>query len=185
MDKFQEQFDKAINEYARQNQLRPSMIPVHTHNGTDSPQVAFPSIANSQNYAVLQTVTLTAAQIKALNGTAGVLIPALGNNKSNVGINYVAIVEGITARLYYSGTAFVSANPLRFSYGTATGQTVTADMPATFLTATANTFMHAPGLATAFTPYYNSPIVVSVPTANPGTGNSNITFVVKYRVVSI
>lgn len=186
MDKdFQAQFDKAITERERLNQYRVTPIPQHIHNGSDSDRIAFESLINSNNYMAFRTTTLTAAQIKALNTTSQVLVPAIGGNSSNVGVNYVTIVEGITARMYYGGTAYGTANPLRFSYSTATGQTVSADLPTTFLTATANTFAHSPGLATAFTPYYNAPIVVSVPTANPGTGNSNITFVVKYRIVQI
>lgn len=185
MNDFQEQFNRAIREHERKNQYDVSPIPVHNHNGTDSPQVSFPSIANSQNYIVLRTTTLTAAQIKALNTTPQVLIPAFGANTSNTGSNYVAIVEGVTARMYYGGTAYSNSNPLRILYTSSAGVQVTADIPATFLTATANTFVHSPSIATSFTPAFNKPVVITVPTANPGTGNSNVTFVVKYRIVEI
>lgn len=40
MDNFQAQFDEAIQNYAIKNQYGVSLIPYHTHNGTDSPVIA-------------------------------------------------------------------------------------------------------------------------------------------------
>lgn len=185
MNDFQKQFNRAISQYAQQNQYGVSLIPVHHHDGTDAPNIPITSIENSTLYVAVATITLTSAQIKALNTTPITLIPKIGNNSTNVGINYVYIIEGITARLYYGGTAYTGANNLEFRYTDAAGAKVTADLPNTFINSTANTFAHVAGITTAFTPVYNAPIVVTVPVANPATGNSNITFVIKYRVVSI
>ncbi len=167
------------------NQYGVSPIPVHTHNGTDSVQVDFNSLINSSLYAVVATYTLSTAQILTLHTTPVTLISAFGTNSSNVGINYVYIVEGITARLMYGGTAYTGANNLEFRYTDASGVKVTADLANTFINSSANTFAHVAGIVTAFTPVYNSPIVVSVPTADPGTGNSKIALIIKYRIVWI
>lgn len=185
MDRFQEQFDAAIRAYAQDNQYSVNPIPYHHHDGTDSPQVDFPNLTNASSYVALKTVTLSPVQVLALNTTPVVLIPPFGTNSSNTGINYVYIVEGITARLMYGGTAYTGANNLEFRYTDASGTKVTADMANTFINSSTNTFAHVAGIVTAFTPVYNSPIIVRTPTANPGTGNSKITFVIKYRVVSI
>lgn len=184
-NKFQEQFNQAIKDYSQTNQYGVTSIPAHTHNSVDSLPVAFTSLINSSSYVALQTITLSPAQIKALFTTPITLVPAYGTNSSNVGINYVYIVEGITARLYYGGTAYTGANNLEFRYTNAAGTKVTADMAAAFINSAANTFDHVAGIITEFTPAYNAPIVVCVPTANPATGNSKIVFVIKYRVVAI
>lgn len=189
MDNFQKQFNSAIKDYSQGNQFGVSAIPAHVHNGTDSQQIAFENLTNSSSYVALKTITLTPAQILALNTTPVTLIPAFGVNTSNVGINYVFIVEGITARIYYGGAAYTGANALEFRYTNASGIKVTADIANTFINSTSNTFAHVAGIVTAFTPVYNSPIIVTVPVANPGSATpalgSSITFVIKYRVVSI
>ncbi len=185
MDNFQNNFDKAIQDYAQNNQYGVSLIPAHSHNGTDSQQVAVESLINSNLYVAVKTVTLTPAQIKLLNTTPITLLPAFGTNSSNSMVNYVFIVEGITARIYYGGTAYTGANNLEFRYTDASGIKVTADIPSTFIDASVNTFAHVAGITTAFTPVFNSPVVVTVPAANPAAGNSKIILVIKYRVVSI
>lgn len=185
MPDFQTQFDRAIQAYSQRNQYEVSPIAVHSHNGVDSPQVAVESLINAPLYIAIKTVTLSPAQILALNTTPVILLPAFGTNSSNVGINYVYIVEGITAKIYYGGTAYTGANALEFRYTDASGAKVTADISNTFINSTVNTFNHVAGIVTSFTPVFNSPIIVRIPSANPGTGNSKITFVIKYRVVSM
>lgn len=172
-----------LSNYASANQFGVSLIPAHHHDGVDSLPIPFENLVNYKLYTALQTVTLTSADILALNTTPITLVPTFGTNSSNVGLNYVYIVEGITARLYYGGTAYTGANNLEFRYTDASGAKVTADLPNTFINSGANTFAHVAGITTAFTPVYNAPIVVRVPTANPATGNSRITLVVKYRIV--
>lgn len=172
-----------LQDYALNNQYNASPIPVHAHTGVDSSQIAFTDLINANAYVALKTTTLTAAQIILLHTTPITLVPVFGNNTSNVGVNYVYIVEGITARIMYGGTAYTGANNLEFRYTDGTGAKVTADLDSTFINSTVNTFAHAPAVTAAFTPVYNSPIVVSVPTANPATGKSRISFTVKYRIV--
>lgn len=172
-----------LKKYDERNQFGLSPIPSHAHNGVDSQQISFTDLVNSVSYIAFQQITLTSAQILSLFTTPIIIVPTLGFNSSNVGVNYVYIVEGITARLLYGGTAYTGANNLEFRYTNASGAKVTSDLANTFINSTVNTFAHAPAVTAAFTPVYNSPIVVCVPTANPATGNSRITFTVKYRVV--
>lgn len=174
-----------IQKNAIDNQFGVSLIPAHTHNGSDSLRISFESLTNANSYVTLKTITLSPSQILALNTTPITLIPSFGTNSSNAGINYVYIIEGITARLYYGGTAYTGANNLEFRYTDASGIKVTADLANTFINSSANTFGHVAGIITAFTPVFNAPIIVRVPTVNPATGNSKITFVIKYRTVSI
>jgi hypothetical protein len=74
---------------------------------------------------------------------------------------------------------------LEFRYADGTGAKVTADMSTTFLNQTTSVFNHVAGVTTELITASNSPIVVTVPSANPGTGNSRIAFTVKYRIVSL
>lgn len=156
-----------------------SVAPVqaHTHNGTDSLQFAFGNLSDATSYRVVVQKTLTSAQILLLNTTPVTLVPALGTRS-------VIIVEGITARLVYYGTAYTGANNLEFRYTGAAGAKVTTDMTNTFINSSASSYNYAPAVGTELTPVANSPIVVTVPTANPATGNSTITFCITYRVVS-
>jgi len=185
MEKFQEQFDTAIQNYMTQSQYSVTRIPNHHHDGMDSTQIPFENLVNASSYVALRSVTLTSAQILTLKDTPVTLIPTFGTNSSNVGANYVYIVEGITAKIYYGSIAYTGANNLEFRYTNASGTKVTADLANTFINSSANTFAHAPAVTSAFTPVFNSPIVVCVPTANPATGNSKITFIIKYRIVTI
>lgn len=151
--------------------------PFHTHNQQDSPSFPLDHLADAVNYTANAQTTLTALQTKALKDTAITLVPAQGASS-------VIIVMGVTAYLKYLGTAYTGANNLEFRYTGAAGAKVTVDMAAAFINSAVNAWDYAPAVATELTPVANAPIVVAVPTANPGTGNSLITFVVSYRVVS-
>lgn len=185
MEDFQKQFDKAIDSYTNNSQYGLYPVPSHSQTGIGSQQVSFEDLINSSLYVAIQSITLSPAQILSLHSSPVTLIPPKGNNSSNTGINYVYIVEGITARLYYGGTAYTGANNLEFRYTDASGIKVTADLSSTFINSTVNTFVHVAGITTAFTPVFNSPIVVTVPTLNPATGNSKITLIIKYRIIPI
>lgn len=185
MDDFQLQFDAAIQKYASENQYEVSMIPAHSHNGTDSLPIAFESLTNSSTYVALQPFVLFPGQIKSLFTAPITLVPKFGVNTSNIGINYVFIVEGITARMYAGVTPYTGANNLEFRYTNASGAKVTADLPAAFINSTVNLYGHAPAVTAEFTPVYNSSIVVTVPTANPGAGDGKILGLIKYRIVYI
>lgn len=185
---------KSIQEYVRKeidvsaqrsgasSQYSVSYIPIHTHNNIDSPPVAVTSLAGIDNHSAINTIVLTPAQIKALHTTPIQLVPQQG-------LRTVIIVDGITARIVYSGTAYTGANSLEFRYTDGSGTKVTADIPNTFINSASSAFYQAPAVTSAFAPIpggsgNNGRIVVSVPTANPATGNSAITIAVKYHLVA-
>lgn len=64
---FQKQFDSAIDDYAFNNQYRNSMVPAHTHNGTDSLRIDFNSLENKTIYILNRIV---ASGTNTATGTA-------------------------------------------------------------------------------------------------------------------
>lgn len=166
----------------------PAITQAHTHNGIDAVQFPTANLADYKSYLVIQTITLTPAQVKALNTTPITIVPA--PLPSNFGGSAAAtpksiiIVDRIVGRLAYGGTAYTGANALEFRYTSAAGAKVTADISTTFLNSAASAYVTVAGVTTELVPVGNSPIVVRVPTANPGAGNSPITFSVFYKIVS-
>lgn len=158
-------------------------LPSHAHTGLDSPQVPYTNIFNADQYAFTQTRILTSAQILALKDS---FVPLVLPPNANT----VVIVNGITAKLSYLGTAYTGANSLEFRYTNASGAKVTTDLANTFINSSATTYAHAPAVTAAFTPVVggsanNGQIVVCVPTANPAAGTGTITFNVHYRIVPL
>lgn len=149
----------------------------HIHNGIDAPTIPTSSISKLNSLVTSTTVTLTSSQILALHGTPITLIPAQGANT-------IIVVTGIAAFLRFNSAAYVGTNNLEFRYTNGSGAKVTADMSSTFLNSSSNAYDLAPAVSTELTPVANSSIVVSVPTANPTTGNSQITFTIHYYVVT-
>lgn len=172
------------------SQYRTSNIPAHRHDTINSNPVYYTDLSGVQAFLVSNTVTLSSTQILALHTTPIVLITTPGP-KSFV------FVEGVAGRLTYSGTAYTGTNNLEFRYTSGSGLKVCADMPAgPFLNATASAYSYSPwwvdfsrNVDSNFTPVggdtgNNGQVVVSVPNANPATGNSSITLTVYYRIVS-
>lgn len=187
---FKQDFLRWSSKQIAQQQYRVTSIPVHTHNNVDSPPILYSTLKNVKNYLVSNTVVLNSAQIKALHTTPITLV-------LNPGPRSFVFVEGIAGRLTYSGTAYTGTNNLEFRYTNAAGNKVCADMPAIqFLNTTTNSYSYSPfvvdynrNVDSNFTPTggdtgNNGQIVVCVPTANPATGNSSVTLIVYYRVVS-
>lgn len=166
-----------------------SDVQAHSHNGSDSPQLPFDNLSDADSYLAIQRTTLSTAQVKALNTTPIAIVKApVQGNFGGAGLavgafKAVNIVLGITAYLSYGGTAYTGANALEFRYTDGSGSKVTADMSTTFLNAATSSYDYVAGVTTELVPIANGPVVVRVPTANPATGNSPITFVVHYRVV--
>ena len=124
----------------------------------------------------VRRITLTSAQILALNSTAVTLIIAHALS--------IIVVEGIAARLNFNSTAYEGTNNLEFRYTNASGAKITADLSSTFLNSSSTAYRHVLGIEAELTPVINSAIVVTVPVANPTTGNSTLDLVIKYRVVT-
>lgn len=124
------------------------------------------------------TVTVTTAQVLALNTTPITLVAAPGAGK------ILQVIE-VTAKLVFNSVAYTGSNALEFRYTDGSGAKVTADIASTFInTASGTAYASVKGVVTALTPVANAPIVVFVPTANPAAGNSAIVFTVSYRVIT-
>lgn len=178
----QNDIKRALEDERRARVFTAFDLPVHSHTGTDSSPVAYANLQGAQYIALTRTITLTSAQILLLKTTPIELIPQPS------ALN-VILVEGITARLIYGGTAYTGANNLEFRYTDASGTKVTADIGSAFLDSSASGWQHVAGITTAFAPIAggsgsNGRIVVCVPTADPAVGNSTITLTLKYRIVA-
>lgn len=186
----QEGFYRAIHRRDNQSQYAGSSIAVHDHDNINSPPVAYTNLRGVQRYLFSATIILSPAQIKALHTTPIVLV------KPPSARSFI-YVDSIAGRLSFGTTPYTGTNNLEFRYTNGSGLKVCADMPATvFLDSAVSTYSYSPapidqGRTTDFnfTPVgggtaKNGQIVVSVPNANPAAGNSTVTLIVYYRVIS-
>jgi hypothetical protein len=119
-------------------------------------------------------VTLTTAQILALNTTPITLIPAPGASQ-------VLILQGVYGINVFNSVAYVSA-ALEFRYTNGSG-TKLAELTSGFVQS-ASTALAAVNVAVAqMTPVANAPLVAFVGTANPTTGNGSIKLRLYYKLV--
>ena len=125
-------------------------------------------------------VKLTATQVKALKTTPQTLVPAPGTNK------FIS-VEKVIAYLDYSGGQFTGSNNLEIRETDGSGTKVSADLTAAFLNGAADTSVETSGIEAQTTRLLNKPIVVAVPTADPGgaTATSTLTLIVIYREIKV
>lgn len=124
-----------------------------------------------------RTVTLTAAQVKALFTTPITLVPAPGLKK------YISVDEIVAKVASTSFVAYTGANAVELRYTDASGAKVTGDLAAAWLNNATDRVDKS--VAAAVTAVVNAPVVVAVPTANPGAGTGVVTFDILYRVVNI
>lgn len=158
----------------------PLAVPYHTHSGnsSDGPMIEpLIGLKNVQRYFYTNEIVLTPNQIKALHTTPITLVASQLTNS-------FIVVEGISLKNNFNSVAFTGANNLEFRYTDASGIKVTADIANTFINSASTAYAHVAGIITAFTPVTAAPIVVTVPTANPGAGNGSIAIIIKYRVIT-
>jgi len=123
-------------------------------------------------------VTIPTAQVLTLNGTPRSLVAAPGAGK-------IVLIEEITCKLVFNSVAYTGSNALEFRYTNGSGAKVTADIAAAFLNSASGTnYGTVKGVVTALTPVANAAVVVFVPTADPGAGDSGLVFTIKYRIVT-
>lgn len=75
---FQSQFDNAINQYASKNQFGVSMIPAHTHSGSDSIQVDYMDLTNKTHSILYRILSPTTATSVATTVGGDFVIPFSG-----------------------------------------------------------------------------------------------------------
>lgn len=129
---------------------------------------------------VVQTTSVTVAtgSVLTLNATPVTLVAAPGAGK-------IVLIEEITCKLVFNSVAYTGSNALEFRYANGSGAKVTADLSSAFLDSASGTnYATVKGVVTALTPVANAAVVVFVPTADPGAGNSPLVFKIKYRVVT-
>lgn len=132
----------------------------------------------SEDVARTTQVTVPTASVLLLSTTPYTLVPAPGAGK------YISIEE-IVAKLTFNSVAYTGANALEFRYTDGSGAKVSADIANTFINSASGTsYASVKSVVTALTPVANAAVIVRVPTADPGAGNSAIVFSVKYRVVT-
>jgi len=129
-------------------------------------------------YSVTQhaKVTLTSAQILALNTTPITLVAAPGAGY------YVSVSEAL-AYLTFNTTAYTGTNAANITYTNGAGAAATGTLASSFLDSSSSAAVKA--IAVAVTPVANAPIVISVGTANPAAGDSTITVDIAYRIVKL
>lgn len=166
----------AIKKYASDSKFNVAQIPAHTHTGVDSNQVNFSDLVDAQTYIGIQRTTLTSTQVLALFTTPITIVSSIKGA--------LILVTSIDVFIKFNTIAYTGANNLEFRYKDASGAKVTADIANTFINSASTAYAHVAGVTTALTPVINTPIVVTVPTANPATGNSPMTVIVKYYISS-
>ena len=126
----------------------------------------------------IAVVTLSSAQILALNATPVSLISAPGSGKS-------IVVDEALFKMTFGTIAYTGTNNLELRYTNGSGTKVTGDFDKTaFLNiASGSAIYAAKGVALLVTS--NAPVVAVVPTADPGAGDGVITGFIKYHVVTL
>lgn len=123
-------------------------------------------------------VSLSAANILALNATPITLVPAPGAGK-------VIIVESILLKMVTTSTQFANGGALEFRYTNASGAKVTADIAAAVVTAAAGTsYTSVAGVTTSLTNVANAAITVNNATAAFITGTGTAVVTIRYRIVT-
>lgn len=120
-------------------------------------------------------VSLSSAQILALNTTPVTLVPAPGAGRA---VDVVSVTASLTA-----GTQYTGSNAVEVRYTNGSGTKVTGDLAAAWLNSATNRADKA--VAAAATLTANAAVVAFVPTANPGAGTGTVTIDVLYRVVPV
>ena len=123
-------------------------------------------------------VSLTSAQILALNATPVTLVPAQGAGRT-------IIVDEILLEMTRTATAYANGGALEFRYTNGSGAKVTADIAASVVTTggAGVELNHVGGVVSSLTPVANAPIVIDNATAAFITGTGTARIRVRFRVI--
>jgi hypothetical protein len=156
----------------------PTIVSSTDANASNLTSGTLPTLRMSEDVARTTSVTVPTASVLTLNTTPYTLISAPGAGK-------IVLVDEITCKLIFNSVAYTGSNALEFRYTNGSGAKVTADLASAFLDSASGTnYASVKSVVTALTPVANAAVVVFVPTANPGAGNSDLVFTIKYRVVT-
>jgi len=126
------------------------------------------------------TVTVTTAEVKALNATPKELLPAPGAGYANV-------VDSAVLHLDYNSAAYAgiaAGEDLEIRYTNGSGQLVATIETTGFLDQTADQVRFVqPGSATYITPVANAAIVLDLASGEIITGDSPLKVKIYYRVI--
>lgn len=158
-------------------------IPSHAHENISSTQVRYSNLKDVRSFLISTYITLSSAQILALNTTPVVLLPPPSSP------NTMYIVQNITAKLIFGTTAYTGLHNLEFHYNNGSGQLVTDVIPPSFIDSATNAYYNAPATNSSFIPVaggsgINGQVVAFVNTANPGAGNGTIDLIIHYHVAT-
>lgn len=130
-----------------------------------------PSISGQVN------VTLSSANILAMNGTPVSLIPAPGAGK-------VIVVDHISLKMVTTTTQYANGGAVELRYTDGSGAKVSADIAAAVITAGAATsYTSVRGVTTSLTNVANSGIFITNATAAFITGTGSGVLTIQYRVL--
>lgn len=151
----------------------------YTNQGTASAASFAIAGSTSPNVLRLSTqVSISSADILALNATPKVLIAAPGSGK-------VTVVRGITLKMVTTATQYANGGALEFRYTDGSGAKVTADIAAAVVTAGAGTsYTSVAGVTTSLTNVANAAIVVDNATAAFITGTGTAVATIVYDVLT-
>ena len=120
-------------------------------------------------------ITLTSAQVLALNATPVTVIPAPATGK-------FIDVSSYNFRVNFNSVQYTGANNIEMRFTNGSGTKVGSDIPAASLNAASTAASYYQGTDAAGAITLNAPVVLSVPTANPAAGNSTVTIEIFYSV---
>lgn len=145
-----------------------------------------PVTLGSDNSVQSALVTVSSAELLALNATPKTLVAAPGANKA-------IIFEGATLQMVYNSAAYTGVavgEDLAFKYTNAAGAQVAGCEATGFLDQTTNQVRYAryftnaaAALVSDITPVANAPLVLHMLVGEIATGNSPLYVKVYYRVV--
>lgn len=138
----------------------------------------FQLIASAAGTFLTSQVSLSSAQILALNATPVTLVAAPGAGK-------IIAVDRITLKMVTTATAYANGGALEFRYTDASGAKVTADIAAAVVTAGAGTsYTSVAGVTTSLTNVANAPIVIDNATAPFITGTGTAVVTIQYQILT-
>jgi len=143
------------------------------NNVLENNQSVFEKVVNT-DALITKRVTLSSAEILALNSTPKTLVSAPWAWR-------IIDVESITAFVDYNSAAYATNTTIEFRYTNGSGAKVSADI-SNLLAATADKIITVRGVASEVVNVANAAVVAVAATWDPVTGNSPVYVTVRYRV---